>query len=665
MSAVLKSTTGVSIAESVLNDIISRNSRYYYYLGKILSWNPLGVDLPETPSDNYSYELQTRSQIVSTKRIRESDVSYVIPRINWKANTLYDMYDDSYSTTNLSATGKSTLEDSLFYVVTDEFNVYKCISNNYKALSTVKPTGFDTSIFKTADGYQWKFMYNIPIGFKNKFFESEFMPVTTSIKNQFYSKGQLTGVIVQNSGTGYLQATTAITVSGDGYLEENPYLISNIVIFNSGFGYANTPAVTISPPLVTIGAEIQATATVIRSGNIIVSGNITNIGYGYTDSATVSIAEPVTGYTLWSANLVVTTNQKIKYLNNYYNVVASGTLNSTPPTHTTGTVSIGTTSLTYIATRAEAYLLFTKTEAKLSPIVNVFGEISGAVILDGGIGYTYANIITTGAGTGAELSVDLSIGDLNTLQANVELLAVDGALSTIKVLNGGTAYTTATVVISGDGSGATATATLLLGQVVDITITNYGVGYTFANVSIVGNGTGCVLSAVISPKGGHGKNSVLELHARTLMFFSTISNERNQGILVSNDSRQLGIIKSLSRFNSPLSFRSDLGSSCYVLQFPTNVDQSKFYPDVTLHTGQKTYYIVSVQADKILIASHKNDEPILGDVFTNDTSNSITAIAITPPNIDKYSGNLLFIDNRSAFTTSAEQSLSLRTTIQF
>jgi hypothetical protein len=665
MSAVLKSNIGVSIAESVLNDIISRNSRYYYYLGKILTWNPLGLDDPELPKENYKYELKTRSEIISTKRIRESDVSFVIERINWISGEIYDMYDDTYSPSNLSYSGKSSLEDSKFYVVTDEFNVYKCISNNYNSPSIEKPSGYDTDIFTTSDGYQWKFIYNIPIGFRNKFFESEFMPISTSIRNQFYSRGQLSNVVIENSGQNYIQASTFINVTGDGYLEENPYILNGITITDAGFGYTTTPIATISTPLITLGSEIQATATVSMSGSAISSGTLTNSGYGYDLSASISIAEPISTYIIWQAGISVNLNDKIKYQESYYNVTSSGTLNSTPPTHSSGSSTHGSVILEFVAKRANAIINSNKTEAVISPIVNGNGELIGATIIDGGVGYTYANLEVIGVGQNAQLSVDLSVGDLNTLQANVELLAVDGALSYIKIENNGSNYTSASIIIEGDGTGASATAILSSGVISNIIITNYGSGYTYANVYVVGNGINANLRAIISPKGGHGKNSLLELNARTLMFFTTISNEKNQGIFVNNDSRQLGIIKSLSRFDSDLSFRGDIGSACYLLNCGSIVDQSKFTPDSKLNTGQKEYYIVSVQDNKILITSQLNHIPLFGDVFTSTNGDTITPIEIIEPTIDKYSGNMLFIDNRNAFTTTSDQSLSLRTTIKF
>lgn len=663
-SAVLKSSTGVSIAESVMTDIITRNSKYYYYLGKVLSWNPFGDDIPESPLDNYNYELKTRSQIISTKRISESDVSFVIPRINWTVNTIYDKYDDNYSSINLSYSGKSSIEESKFYVVTDDDSVYKCIGNNYNKISTIKPTGYDTDIFTTADGYVWKFLYNIPIGYKNKFYNQDYIPVTTAVRNQFYSKGTISSIIINNAGSGYVQGSTTIVVSGDGYLEENPYLLATVAFSDIGFGYSTTPLATISAPTITIGVEVQALATVSRTGTTVTSGTLTNIGYGYTDNATITIAEPFSDAIEYSNSLVVTIGQKIKYLGNYYNVTIAGFLGTLPPTHTTGTVTNGTASLAYVATRAIAYLTSTKTEAIVTPVVTL-GEITSYVIVNGGVGYSYINLAVTGVGSGAILSTDLSSGDLNTLQANVELLAVSGSLSHITISNQGTVYSTASVVISGDGVGATASATISNGNIVNIVMLTYGSGYTYANASVVGNGINCVLRCIISPLGGHGKNAVLELYARTLMFFSSISSEKNQGITISNDSRQLGIIKSIDKFGSELSYNKALGSACYLLTMSTTVDPIKFYPDLKLNTGNKEYYIVSVEGKSILISSHKNDIPLIGESFISTNSDTIVPSSITPPSIDKYSGNLLFIDNRSAFSTNAEQSLSLRTTIQF
>jgi hypothetical protein len=51
--------------------------------------------------------------------------------------------------------------------------------------------------------------------------------------------------------------------------------------------------------------------------------------------------------------------------------------------------------------------------------------------------------------------------------------------------------------------------------------------------------------------------------------------------------------------------------------------------------------------------------------FNTNESASFTVTAITEPQINKYSGELIFIDNRLAFTSSDEQTVVFRTFIKF
>ena len=68
--------------------------------------------------------------------------------------------------------------------MTDDYNVYKCLPNNdttsggiVGTTSIVKPTGTGTSIISTADGYKWKFMYQISRSLK--FVTPNYIPVDT------------------------------------------------------------------------------------------------------------------------------------------------------------------------------------------------------------------------------------------------------------------------------------------------------------------------------------------------------------------------------------------------------------------------------------------------------------------------------------------------------
>jgi hypothetical protein len=72
----------------------------------------------------------------------------------------------------------------------------------------------------------------------------------------------------------------------------------------------------------------------------------------------------------------------------------------------------------------------------------------------------------------------------------------NGAVESISVVDGGEDYVTApSVVIVGDGEGATATATVSDGVVTGVTVTNGGSGYSFAVINFVGSGSGAQATA--------------------------------------------------------------------------------------------------------------------------------------------------------------------------
>ena len=92
--------------------------------------------------------------LISGKKITGNDITLGIKRVDWTANTKYSQYDDA--NTQLYDT------NTKFYVLTDDYNVYKCLYNNNYANSTVKPTYTSFAVNSTeADGYIWKYMYTL------------------------------------------------------------------------------------------------------------------------------------------------------------------------------------------------------------------------------------------------------------------------------------------------------------------------------------------------------------------------------------------------------------------------------------------------------------------------------------------------------------------------
>ena len=131
---------------------------------------------------------------------------------------LFRSYDDAYESTTgygygPAYSGAIRLEDANFYVLTSEYNVYKCIDNNSNAVSTYMPSGTSPDVFETGDGYKWKFMYSIPVSLRNRFLSSTYMPVSTALKAQFYSNGQINNIAIENGGSGYNSATTTAVIT--------------------------------------------------------------------------------------------------------------------------------------------------------------------------------------------------------------------------------------------------------------------------------------------------------------------------------------------------------------------------------------------------------------------------------------------------------------------
>jgi len=95
-----------------------------------------------------------------------------------------------------------------------------------------------------------------------------------------------------------------------------------------------------------------------------------------------------------------------------------------------------------------------------------------------------------------------------------------GSISYIKVLSGGTGYTTASVEISGSPT-VSATATVHIGVtgiIEYITITNFGEGYfQTPDITITGDGTGATAEAILAPLNGHGYNAPVEIGVRSVI----------------------------------------------------------------------------------------------------------------------------------------------------
>lgn len=210
-------------------------SNVYFTIGKTLPW--ANDSAPPVANSSVRTYNEIWSNMIGGKRLTGNDVAIVTYRYNWESGVVYQQYDDNINDAVLRG------ENYNFYVVTEDWNVYKCISNNNGAASTVKPTSTLTSgTFTLADGYVWKYMYTVSSADRIRFTTDKYLAITLSpyVIAQAIPD-QISSIKVENQGTSYTN-NTWITISGDG-ISANAYpvvvnnKIDKVVVDSPGLGY--------------------------------------------------------------------------------------------------------------------------------------------------------------------------------------------------------------------------------------------------------------------------------------------------------------------------------------------------------------------------------------------------------------------------------------------
>ena len=193
---------------------------YYLFIGKSTAFTTAtsgGTDTnPPTPIDGVSPEFYNWDAMLAAKKITTSDITYAVPRRNWSNGTVFDMYDDTVSASNLTTSGSSNLYSSSFYFVTTDFNVYKVLDNNGGvAYNGTEPTSTSNSPFESG-GYVLKYMYTVSASDAVKFATTDFVPVSTNATvAAAATDGKIESLSI-TAGSGYTDGTYYAAVYGDG-----------------------------------------------------------------------------------------------------------------------------------------------------------------------------------------------------------------------------------------------------------------------------------------------------------------------------------------------------------------------------------------------------------------------------------------------------------------
>ena len=243
MAAIVTNKFRLNNAEQFYESFSEASTSFYLFVGRPQPWTsttPFGGgsdSAPPTPLDNVDDEFMYFRDMLAAKRIAAADIQYAIPRHNWTSGTTYDYYRGDYGA-QWSSTATDIVKTvnngtnlwastTLFYVLSSQNNVYKCMRNSPGAptvgggsaiASTVEPTGTSNSELTTADGYVWKYMYTLSTAQITDFLTADFMPVQT---NSTVSAAAVNGAVrhyrIMRGGAGYTNGTYATqTLRGDG-----------------------------------------------------------------------------------------------------------------------------------------------------------------------------------------------------------------------------------------------------------------------------------------------------------------------------------------------------------------------------------------------------------------------------------------------------------------
>jgi hypothetical protein len=329
MSLLLRQSARVENARSFYRDIYNENDFFYMFASRAISWDD--DTSPDIPRDSEFYQSSYRSDMLFVKRIGAADAVLLAPRYDWATGTIYDQYDDEYADLHPSYSGATNLADAKFFVITDEFNVYKCLDNNNNSPSTNKPTSTATDTFELDDGYIWKFMFQVGSADRTKFLSENFIPVRKVAgagNPAFDVNGELDSVTVTAGGSGYTSAPTVV-IEGDGTgavatAALSGDAVSAITVTNAGRGYSfafieltggggtgATATVSLgSTETPSLQSAVESAAVsgtldrvVVTNGGIdFIEGDITLVikgdGTGAAASATVNNAGTITGVTV-------------------------------------------------------------------------------------------------------------------------------------------------------------------------------------------------------------------------------------------------------------------------------------------------------------------------------------------------------------------------------
>ena len=291
------------------------------------------------------------------------------------------------------------------------------------------------------------------------------------------------------------------------------------------------------------------------------------------------------------------------------------------------------------------------------------------------------------AGSGTNGGFGSTATDDGSAQWDVENAAVDGAIYHYVVTAAGSGYSngssgsfTVDVAVEGDGSGAVATLTFASGSLSSVAFkdtSSYGSGYKRASfptlnsaISGISAGSGATIHPVISPINGHGADPIEELGGNYAIVNSRLEFGEGSGDFpTDNDFRRIGLIKNpVQSSDGTISSASSMTATNQL----TVADASSISVDdlltdaasesattakvrVVSKTGNVLKTLPVVNSGGEYVAFANSDEVFRNGAGTKSTDVTGSGVSTSHPEMTRFTGQILYVENRGAVSRAADQ----------
>jgi hypothetical protein len=267
--------------------------------------------------------------------------------------------------------------------------------------------------------------------------------------------------------------------------------------------------------------------------------------------------------------------------------------------------------------------------------------------------------------------------------------AKDGRIDIVKIIDGGSGYYGGTTVsnyaivdVDGDGTLADITVDVVDGVITDINIVNGGNNYTRATITLddpikqlIGNTAN--LQAIISPQYGHGSDAARELGASSLMISMDFSSDVDGNLPTQSNGkdtiRQFSLVRDIKLKTGSLATGSvyPMYTKVFTSNPPVDFDNNaEIYVGSSYETAVFKARVVHFDsASNVLYLNN-----LVGDltaveneaVRQKDAPSSFAkAFNVVSPDINIFSGEILYVENRDKITRNLSQTETLKLVVEF